>query len=209
MSDLSEFLGDEPLHRAAKVVELDAPEGVVTVRMVPYEQPTQIYEDLTETFARGSLAGATKVPNRVKVTDQQHNAMVVIGHAVAIRDEADGLYADLKIADTAAGRDTLTLMRDGFLDEVSIEFRPLAKHMKVTRDETGMTFVRYERALLLGVSPVSHGAYGRQAKVLSVRAQQILDHDEADREAAEAAEAAALATRREAELKILRGLTAQ
>lgn len=207
MSDIGEFLADEPLHRAAKVVDLDAPEGIVTARMVPYEQPAQIYDDLVETFARGSLAGATKVPKRVKVTDQQHNGMVVIGHAVAIRDEADGLYADLKIADTAAGRDTLTLIRDGFLDEMSIEFRPLAKHMKVTRDEAGITHVRHERALLLGVSPVSHGAYGRGAKVLSVRAQQILASDDAEREAEEAAAAAELVARREAELKILRALS--
>lgn len=206
MNDLSEFLSDEPLHRAAEVVDLDALKGIVHARMVPYEREIQLYDDLYETFARDSLIGATKVPKRVKVTDQQHNSMVVIGHAVAIRNEPDGLYADLQIADTTAGRDTLVLIRDGFLDEMSIEFRALAKHMKVTRDANGATHIRHERALLLGVSPVSHGAYGQGAKVLNVRAQQILDHEESEREAAAIAAAADLATRREAELKSLRAL---
>jgi HK97 family phage prohead protease len=207
MSDLAEFLTEEPLSRAAPVVDFNQAEGIVEAKLAAYEVEVDIFSDLSEVFARGAFARSAKLPGRVKVSDQQHNRMVVIGHAVELRDEADGLYGLLKIADTSAGRDTLTLLRDGVLDELSVEFVPQAKYMKVTRNKDGKTHVRHERATLIGVSPVSEGAYGQAAKVLKVRANQMLT--EADENAAEQAELAArqLAEIRAKHIQDLRGLS--
>lgn len=205
MSDIVEFLeADEsqPLVRSAEVVDFDADRGLVKARLVPYEVKVDLYDNVTEVFTRGAFARAAEAPHRVKVTDQQHNRMVVIGNASELRDEADGLYGSLKIADTTAGRDTLTLLRDKVLDELSIEFLPQVKHMQVEQVD-GVTHIRHDRARLLGVSPVSQGAYGQNAKVLAVRARQALT--EADRAAEEAARQ--LAEVRKAELQVLRGLS--
>lgn len=155
--------------RAAQVLDVEPDDtGIVEVRIVPYEVEALLDDGLVEVFSRGAFAGAVGNPGRCKVTDQQHGRSVVIGAAVELRDEADGHYGRLRIADTVAGRDVLTLLRAKVLDEVSVEFRPVRKAMRVTRRDGGL-LVRHDRAVLLGVSPVSAGAYGREARVLSVR----------------------------------------
>lgn len=62
----------------------------------------------------------------------------------------------------------MTLARDGVLDEASVEFQPIPEDMRVTRRGDD-TVVMHRRARLLGVALVTHGAYGRDAVVLSVR----------------------------------------
>lgn len=154
--------------RAAVVEDVDEETGVVEVKIVPYEVEAELEEGLAEVFTRGAFAGAVGNPSRCKMTDQQHGRQTVIGNAIELRDEVDGHYGRLRIADTVAGRDVLTLLRAGILDEMSVEFRTMRKHMRVTRRDGGM-LVRHDRAVLVGVSPVSAGAYGRDARVLSVR----------------------------------------
>lgn len=205
MSDVTEFLeadATRPLSRSAEVVDFDDSRGLVRAKLAAYEVTIDLYANMTEVFTRGAFARAAEAPHRVKVSDQQHNRMVVIGHATELRDANDGLYGTLKIADTSAGRDTLTLLRDGVLDELSVEFVPQVKYMQV-RQEGSTTHIRHDRAMLIGVSPVSQGAYGQDAKVLAVRAKQAMT--EADHAAEERAKK--LAEIREAELKNLRGLT--
>jgi HK97 family phage prohead protease len=157
--------------RAAQVVDVDDEHGIVEVKIVPYEVEAELDEGLVEVFTRGAFAAAVGNPGRCKVTDQQHDRSTVIGNAIELRDEADGHYGRLRIADTVAGRDVLTLLSAKVLDEMSVEFAPMRKHMRVTRRDSGM-LVRHDRALLLGCSPVAAGVYGRDARVLSVRAAE-------------------------------------
>lgn len=215
MSDqANDLLAAESQVRAATVVDVDTDRGTIDAKIVPYEQRAQIDHDLWEVFTRGAFASAVSSPHRVKVSNQQHDMKVTIGRAVSLREESDGLYGRLRIADTAAGRDVLTLLRadeeDGypFLDELSIEFMPQKRYMKVEKLPEGGLLVRHDRAVLKGVSPVSHGAYGRGSRVLAVRAQSMFDEQAAEQERAAQAAAAELAARREAELQALRGLTA-
>jgi HK97 family phage prohead protease len=153
--------------RAAKVLDVDS-DGVVDVKIVPYEVEAELEPGLCEVFTRGAFAAAVGNPSRCKMTDQQHNRNVVIGKAVELREEADGHYGRLQIADTVAGRDVLTLLRGEVLDEMSVEFRVMGKYLHRVRRGSGW-LLRHDRAELLGVSPVSAGAYGRNARVLSVR----------------------------------------
>lgn len=168
------FSTDEVQIRAAVVEAVDEERGLVDVKLAPYEVEALLDEGLSEVFTRGAFAAAVGNPSRVKVTDQQHNRGVVIGNATELRDEGDGIYGTLRIAHTAAGRDVLTLLTPGsdghaVLEELSVEFRPQKRHMKVSRRSTGL-LVRHDRAVLVGVSPVGAGAYGDNARVLAVRA---------------------------------------
>jgi HK97 family phage prohead protease len=156
----------------AATVEAVTDDGMVDVKLVPYEVEAQLDDGLHEVFTRGAFAGAVGNPSRCKVTDQQHNRAVVIGSAVQLRDEDDGHYGRLRIADTVAGRDVLTLLRAGDLDELSVEFQPMRRSMRVVNRENGGVLIRHDKAVLLGVSPVSAGAYGRDARVLAVRSAE-------------------------------------
>ena len=155
----------------ATVESVDADQGLIDVRIVPYEVEGTVADGLSEVFTRGAFAGAVGNPSRCKVSDQQHQRDVIVGRAVALRDEDDALYGTLRIADTSAGRDLLTLLRgpDPVLDQMSVEFRALAGKYEVTRRGPGDILVRHRRAELVGVSPVSIGAYGEAARVIAVR----------------------------------------
>lgn len=209
MSDqANDLLAAEAQVRAATVVDVDTDRGTIEALMVTYEHRAQIDHDLFEVFTRGAFGSAIAAPHRVKVSNQGHDMKVTIGRAVELREESDALYGRLHIADTAAGRDVLTLMREEILDELSIEFVPQKRYMKVEKLPEGGLLVRHDRAVLKGISPVAHGAYGRGSRVLAVRAQSLYDEAAAQREQEAAAAAADLAARREAELQALRGLTA-
>jgi HK97 family phage prohead protease len=155
--------------RRAEVIGVTDDEGLVEARIIPYEVEVQLGEGLWEVFTRGAFQAAVGNPSRCKVTDQGHQRQVIIGHATQLRDEPGGLEGQLRIADTSHGRDVLALMRAGSLSELSAEFRPQARHMQVTRRAAGGVLVRHDRAVLVGVSPVGLGAYGEEARVLSVR----------------------------------------
>lgn len=162
------FDADQVQTRLATVADIDDEHGIVEARIAAYEVEAELDTHLFEVFTPGAFAAAVGNPSRIKVTDQQHNRAVVIGHAVELRDDTDALYGRLRIADTAAGRDVLTLMRAGSLTELSVEFRPQRRHMAVTKRGDDV-LVRHDRAVLLGVSPVGAGAYGEASRVLAVR----------------------------------------
>ena len=209
MSDqANDLLAAESQVRAATVVDVDTDRGIIDALMVTYEQRAQIDHDVFEVFSPGAFDSAVSAPHRVKVSNQGHDPYITIGRAVEIREDAGAVYGRLHIADTAAGRDVLTLMREDVLDELSIEFVPQKRYMKVEKLDDGALLVRHDRAVLKGISPVAHGAYGRGSRVLAVRAQSLFDEQSAEREAAAVAAAADLAARREAELQALRALSA-
>jgi HK97 family phage prohead protease len=159
------------LTRAAVVDDFDVDTGIVQAKLVPYEHEAQLDEELFEVFTRGAFSGAASNTSRVIVSNQAHDRANSIGRALELRDEDDGLYGSLKISDTTHGRDVLTLMRDGVLTELSVEFRPQRRRMRVTRRADGL-LVRHDKATLIGVSPVAAGAYGNEARILSVRDEQ-------------------------------------
>lgn len=159
------------IREATAIVDVDQELGVVEAKLAAYEETIELEPGLWEVFSRGTFAHATSNPSRVKVSNQGHDRAVIIGQAIELRDEDDGLYGRLLIADTTHGRDVLTLMRSTppILTDLSVEFRPSKRGHEVTRRESGGLLVRHTRATLTGVSPVGAGAYGDKARVLSVR----------------------------------------
>ena len=131
---------------------------------VPYGVAQRIDSTLTEQFARGAFAHQVNAAHRVRL-GREHPLMggTVIGKAVELREDAAGLWGAFRVSETEAGDETLTLVRDGVLDELSVGFR--ARQDRRLKDGT----IERVKADLIEVSVVFMGAYGREAVVTGVR----------------------------------------
>lgn len=142
---------------------------------VPYDVDQRIDSRLVERFARGAfneqiraaverVRGVGMPANRVPFA-REHMARggTLIGTTRVLRDDAAGLYGEWRVSATPSGDETLELVRDGALSQLSIGFRE--GHNR--RSRGGVT----ERvtAELREVAVVMEGAYGEQALVSAVR----------------------------------------
>jgi uncharacterized protein len=85
-----------------------------------------------------------------------------IGRAQVLREDPDGLYAELRISRTRDGDEALELIRDGALDGLSIGFEPIAQQH---RDD----IVVHTEIKLREISVVAWPAY-ETARISAVRA---------------------------------------
>ncbi|MBL8926323.1 MAG: HK97 family phage prohead protease [Pseudonocardia sp.] len=154
------FTPELEIRSAAKGGDGRTVEGIA----VPYGRRQRITADLTEQFARGAFSHQLGAPNRVRFT-REHMAYggAVIGKAIELRDDAAGLWGAWRVSATAVGDETLELLRDGVLDELSVGFRE--RQQRRLPDGT----IERTKADLVEVSVVLQGAYGRGATVSAVR----------------------------------------
>lgn len=154
------FAPELEIRAAAKGGDGRTVEGIC----VPYDRPQRIDSTLVEQFARGAFAAQSNAAHRVKFA-REHLAYggALIGRAVELRDDAAGLWGAFRVSATPAGDETLELLRDGVLDELSIGFAT-----RQDRREPDGTITRV-KAHLIEVSAVLAGAYGRGATVSAVR----------------------------------------
>jgi HK97 family phage prohead protease len=137
------------------------------VRAAPYsEEFTDIGGGVSERFLRGAFAKAANAPQRISLFYDHGGPLV--GRGTEVDHRADGVYVRFKIGRTDAAGEMRSLIEDQILTDVSVEFRPIAEAMKVERDGDRLR-VTHSRAILSGVAVVPEGAYGEQAKVLSMR----------------------------------------
>lgn len=154
-------------YRKASVTAVE--DRTIHLRAVPYEVETEIDRGLFESFEAGAFANAVKDPARVKLWfGHSTDGGRIVGQAAQIEDRADGLELWARVSATTAGDELHTLAADGVLDEASIEFSPIPRDMIISRSGEEI-HVRHRRGHLKGVALVPHGAYGRNALVLSVR----------------------------------------
>lgn len=131
---------------------------------VPYAQRQRITPELTEQFARGAFNHQLNAAHRVRLArDHVMLGGTVIGKAIELRDDAAGLWGAWRVSATPVGDETLTLVRDGVLDELSVGFRE-----RQNRVIAGGVVERV-KADLFEVSVVLQGAYGQGAAVTGVR----------------------------------------
>lgn len=137
---------------------------------VPYNRTQRISAELTERFAEGAFRAQVHKPGKVHFA-REHVSLggTPIGRTVELREDARGLWGAWRVSATPAGDETLTLIEDGVLDELSIGFRA-GRHRTL-----GDGVVERTSAHLVEVSVVLAGAYGRGATVSNVRAVQFLD----------------------------------
>lgn len=133
---------------------------------VPYRQPMRIDESLTEQFARGAFNHQLRAAHRIPFArDHIQLGGQLLGRLVDMRDEAGGLFIAARVSQTAAGDDTLELIRDGALSHLSIGFREYPAGNK--RLSGGV--VERTKADLREVATVLEGAYGEHAVIAEVR----------------------------------------
>lgn len=131
---------------------------------VPYERQQRIDARLTEQFARSAFRDQLRAAHRVRFA-REHVTLggTLIGATKLLRDDAAGLYGEWRVSKTVAGDETLELVRDGALRELSIGFRE-----GQNRRLPGGVLERVT-ATLTEVAVVSEGAYGEHAVVAAVR----------------------------------------
>lgn len=170
-ASISDIMVGQPIieerEELGTVDNVNFPERIITVRAVPYEQPAtveyrgDIYE---ETFAQGSLDHLIDRPNRVRV-NREHVRRDTVGKVVKFwPGRTDGLIADIRIAKTQLGDDTLGLAADDCLSS-SIGFAAMPKWEEVNR--TAKTR-RINTAHLDHIALTASPAY-QNADVLAVR----------------------------------------
>lgn len=131
---------------------------------VPYNAPTRINENLIEEFVRGAFNEQLNAPNRVKYA-REHLLLggELIGALTGMRDDAAGLFVEMRVSKTPKGDETLELVKDGALRDLSIWFNE-----RQNRRASGGVLQRV-KAHLNEVASVLQGAYGDLATAAGVR----------------------------------------
>ncbi len=130
---------------------------------VPYDVEQKISSNLTEVFRKGAFSDVVRAPFRVKLLRGHDSKAMPIGRATMLRETDKGLYAEMRVSQTAAGDEVLELIKDGALDNLSIGFMPL----KNRKREDGV--IERLKAHLAEISLVTFGAYGELAAVSGIR----------------------------------------
>lgn len=160
---------------AARVADTDFGQRIITVVAVPYEQPTVVPfrgEAWQELFTRGAFSGFDPSKRRLPVSaafdvpDKGHSNGKLIGKLIhAYHDREEGMVADVQVAETVLGEETLQLAKDNMLG-ASVGFglkSPTDQELnRTTRTR------RINRAFLHHLSFVGEPAY-EQARVLAMR----------------------------------------
>ncbi len=138
------------------------------VLAVPFDRPTNV-GPYVETFKRGAFAKTiTERPEKVKLLALHEERSLPLGAAKVLREDAEGLFASMRVSKTRAGDEALELIADGALDSVSIGFVPVRSEW--SRDRTA---VERREVKLLEISLVAYPAYD-DAKVLALREQEMI-----------------------------------
>ena len=133
---------------------------------VPYGKAQRIDSQLVEQFARGAFSHQLK-PGAVRpipfARDHLQLGGTLIGRSTVLRDDASGLYGEWRVSKTPIGDETLELVKDGALSQLSIGFRERQNR----RLPGGVT--ERVKADLREVAVVLEGAYEHAASVAAVR----------------------------------------
>jgi HK97 family phage prohead protease len=131
---------------------------------VPYNRAQRINDRLTESFVPGAFNHQLRAGYRNPLfRDHQAHGGVLIGRAIELRDDPAGLVGRWRVARTAAGDETLELIRERCLDQLSIGFRE-GQNRQGPNGE-----VQRVKAHLVETAVVINGAYGDGAAVTGVR----------------------------------------
>lgn len=130
---------------------------IITVLAVPYEQPTEVlYRGAiwTEVFTRGAFTGIEQQAGKIRV-NRDHDKSRTVGKCIAFRDDPAGLVAEIRIAKTILGDETLALAAEDMLS-ASIGFGVPTGGAQI--DSRGRTR-RINRAFLDHLALVESPAY--------------------------------------------------
>lgn len=163
-------------HRSAEVADLNVGQRIATVIVAPYDQSTPVVwkdEVWTESFERSAWDGIEKRPNRVRA-NRAHDRRMTCGKAIKFFPGHDqGLVAEVRMAQTPLGDETLQLLIDDCLS-VSAGFGALPADTVINRRDRSR---RIKRAFLDHISFVENPAYPG-AVALDVRENGLILPDD-------------------------------
>lgn len=154
--------------RQVQITRADQDQRLIIGRAVPFGVPTQIYPGLSEQIERGAITTDDQPPKLFS----QHRTPI---GSLTVEDREDGAWITAKVSATPTGDETLTLVRDGVLDRLSIGFLPLEE--VVTKDADGNELITRTKVLLREVSVVTFPAYP-DAKITETRSDHTDHHQE-------------------------------
>lgn len=139
---------------------------------VPWDTPQKINDNLTEQFNPAFSDDQIRENNPLDVWFAREHVKLggsLIGTTQVMRRDGAGLYVELRTSKTPLGEETLELVRDGALREMSVMFRP-----DLNRRLPG-GIVERVRGRIKEVAIVLQGAYGKTAMAAGVRAAGAVD----------------------------------
>jgi HK97 family phage prohead protease len=160
--------------RESQVVGVSFPERMIELVVMPYEREALVPfrgRMITEIVSRGAFDGIERRANRVRV-NRDHKRERTIGRATAFHPfREEGLVAEVRIARTELGDETLELAADDCLD-ASAGFLPMPGGEKwETRNRC-----RIAKAWLGHIALTPEPAYDG-ARVLAVRNAERLEQE--------------------------------
>jgi HK97 family phage prohead protease len=156
--------------RAATQIGVDFPKRIIELVVMPYETEALVEHQgrmVREVISRGAFDGIERRANRIRV-NRDHDVTRTVGRAVALHpSREEGLVAEIKIAQTALGDETLTLADEEILD-ASAGFLP----MPDGESWPERNLRRVSRAWLGHIAMTPDPAY-ETANVLAVRTARL------------------------------------
>lgn len=157
----------------------------IDVRIVPYGERATVADGhgglkrgipYEEEWIYGAFADQVRAKGRERhiLVNFEHSQSLrdVVGHGLALREASDGLYGSFALHETADGDKALMLVREGILEGISLEAKPLARPI---RDTSGV--IKRVKAHLKGIALCRTPAFAG-AKVLALREQDIVLDEE-------------------------------
>ena len=153
--------------RSANITGVDAKQRIIELVAVPWEQEAEVFvhgEMWREVFTRGAFDGIEEHAGRVRV-NREHRMGDTVGKVIQFTNAADGLRAQVKIANTERGDETLALAEEDMIS-ASVGYRVKKPSDVQVNNRTRMR--RVVRAFIDHLAMVEAPAYAG-AHVLAVR----------------------------------------
>jgi HK97 family phage prohead protease len=161
------FNADKSLITAQRGDEDDEEYARISGLAVPWDVVATVSDGQKIRFERGAF----NVDQKAAKLIQNHDLGQLLGVVDNLDDAEAGLEFEAVLADTAAGRDAVALIKAGAYDAVSVGANPV----KFTTDPEGVMSVT--EAQLIELSLVSIGAY-EEAVITEIAAEAPADADE-------------------------------
>jgi uncharacterized protein len=161
------FNADKSLITAQRGDEDDEEYARISGLAVPWDVVASVSDGQKVRFERGAFDVDQKAAKLI----QNHDLGQLLGVVDNLDDAEAGLEFEAVLADTAAGRDAVALIKAGAYDAVSVGANPV----KFTTDPEGVMSVT--EAQLIELSLVSIGAY-EEAVITEIAAEAPADADE-------------------------------
>lgn len=157
--------------RTSAAMEVHWDQRVIELVAIPYDvdAPVVVHgRPVVESCAPSAFTGCERRANRVKV-NRDHDITRTVGRAASLHPgRGEGLVAELRIAQTLLGDETLGLAADHAL-EASVGFAVMPGGERWLEQRTRR---RLERCFLDHIALVPEGAY--EARVIDVRATPVV-----------------------------------